>query len=115
MQQVPRRRSSAMPIRSRSVCAPLPTPRPRQAAPSFSSVAPAWERETPGRVQLQLRRVDINMVITTTFSRRFRLLLSGCVAGCVLGAVTAGGAQAQTVDVMVNGEPITDLDIEARI
>jgi len=55
------------------------------------------------------------MVITTTFSRRLQLLLAGCVAGCVLAAVTAGGAQAQTVAVMVNGEPITDLDIEARI
>jgi len=55
------------------------------------------------------------MVITTTFSRRLRLLLAGCVAGCILAAVTAGGAQAQTVAVMVNGEPITDLDIEARV
>jgi peptidyl-prolyl cis-trans isomerase SurA len=55
------------------------------------------------------------MVITTTFSRRLRLLLAGCVAGCMLAAVTAGGAQAQTVAVMVNGEPITDLDIEARV
>jgi peptidyl-prolyl cis-trans isomerase SurA len=55
------------------------------------------------------------MVITTTFSLRLRLLLAGCVAGCMLAAVTAGGAQAQTVAVMVNGEPITDLDIEARV
>jgi len=55
------------------------------------------------------------MVITTTFTRRLRLLLAGCVAGCALAAVTAGGAQAQTVAVMVNGEPITDLDIEARV
>ena len=55
------------------------------------------------------------MVITTTSSRRLRLLLAGCVAGCVLAAVTATGAHAQTVAVMVNGEPITDLDIEARV
>ena len=55
------------------------------------------------------------MIVTATFSRRFCALLAGCVAGCVLAAVTAGAARAQTVAVMVNGEPITDLDIEARV
>jgi peptidyl-prolyl cis-trans isomerase SurA len=55
------------------------------------------------------------MTITATFSRRLRLLLAACVAGALLAAATAGGAHAQTVAVMVNGEPITDLDIEARV
>jgi peptidyl-prolyl cis-trans isomerase SurA len=73
------------------------------------------EGETPGAVQLQLRRFDIDMVITTTFLRRLRLILAGCVAGCVLAAAAATGVHAQTVAVMVNGEPITDLDIEARV
>ena len=55
------------------------------------------------------------MIMTTTFWSRIRLLLAGCVAGCILAAMTAGEAHAQTVAVMVNGEPITDLDIEARM
>jgi peptidyl-prolyl cis-trans isomerase SurA len=54
------------------------------------------------------------MIMAATFSHRFRTLLVGCVAGCVFGTLLPGGAQAQTVAVMVSGEPVTDLDIEAR-
>lgn len=58
------------------------------------------------------------MIMTVTFSDRLRLLLTSCVAACALGIVLPGSvkpAQAQTVAVMVNGEPITDLDIEQRM
>jgi peptidyl-prolyl cis-trans isomerase SurA len=58
------------------------------------------------------------MIMTATFSHRFRLLVTSCVAACALGIVLPGSvkpAQAQTVAVMVNGEPITDLDIEQRM
>jgi peptidyl-prolyl cis-trans isomerase SurA len=53
------------------------------------------------------------MTMTTTFSHRLWTLLLGCVAALIL----IGGAPpsyAQTVAVMVNGEPITDYDIEQR-
>ena len=58
------------------------------------------------------------MIMTATFSSRLRLLLTSCVAACALAIVLPGSiepAQAQTVAVMVNGEPITDLDIEQRM
>ena len=58
------------------------------------------------------------MIMTATFSHRLRLLVTSCVAACALGIVLPGSVkptQAQTVAVMVNGEPITDLDIEQRM
>ena len=58
------------------------------------------------------------MIMTATFSHRLRLLVTSCIAACALGIVLPGSvrpAQAQTVAVMVNGEPITDLDIEQRM
>jgi peptidyl-prolyl cis-trans isomerase SurA len=58
------------------------------------------------------------MIMTATFSHRLRLLVTSCVAACALAIVLPGlvkPAQAQTVAVMVNGEPITDLDIEQRM
>ena len=58
------------------------------------------------------------MIMTATFSHRPRLLLTSCVAACALALVLPGSvkpAQAQTVAVMVNGEPITGLDIEQRM
>ena len=54
------------------------------------------------------------MTMTATFSHRVRVLLAGCVAGCIVAAVAPSHALAQTVAVMVNGQPITDLDIEQR-
>jgi peptidyl-prolyl cis-trans isomerase SurA len=51
--------------------------------------------------------------MTTAFSSRFLALARFCVAGCVL-AVCGPSAQAQTVCVMVNGEPITGYDIDQR-
>jgi peptidyl-prolyl cis-trans isomerase SurA len=53
------------------------------------------------------------MTMTTTLSHRLWILLLGCAASLIL----IGGASpshAQTVAVMVNGEPITDFDIEQR-
>jgi peptidyl-prolyl cis-trans isomerase SurA len=53
------------------------------------------------------------MIMTTTFSRQLSFLNLGCAAALVLmGCGTP--LQAQTVAVMVNGEPITNYDIEQR-
>jgi peptidyl-prolyl cis-trans isomerase SurA len=55
------------------------------------------------------------MIMTAIFSRQFRFLLAGCIALCAFAMlIPPSPAQAQTVVVMVNGEPITDLDIESR-
>jgi peptidyl-prolyl cis-trans isomerase SurA len=55
------------------------------------------------------------MIVAAPFSRRLRTLLVSCVAACALAIVWPGSpARAQTVAVMVNGEPITDLDIAQR-
>ena len=51
--------------------------------------------------------------MTTAFSSRFLTLARLCVAGCAL-AVCGSSVQAQTVCVMVNGEPITGFDIDQR-
>jgi peptidyl-prolyl cis-trans isomerase SurA len=53
------------------------------------------------------------MIMITTISLRLRVLLAGCVACAILSAVAAP-AHAQTVVVMVNGDPITEFDIEQR-
>jgi peptidyl-prolyl cis-trans isomerase SurA len=53
------------------------------------------------------------MVMTPTFSRRFSPLILGCAAALIL--IGCGSPlHAQTVAVMVNGEPITNFDIEQR-
>ena len=55
------------------------------------------------------------MIVAATFSHRLRTLLASCVAACAFGIVLPPSpARAQTVAVMVNGEPITDFDIEQR-
>ena len=51
--------------------------------------------------------------MTTTFSRHLRALVVGSVTAIVLAACITP-AHAQTVAVMVNGDPITDFDIEQR-
>ena len=51
--------------------------------------------------------------MTTKFSFRLRTLLVVCVATTFL-PVWVSAAHSQTVAVMVNGEPITDFDIEQR-
>ena len=53
------------------------------------------------------------MIIATTFSHRLSLLILGCAVGLVLLGC-ASPLRAQTVAVMVNGEPITQYDIEQR-
>src|SRR5689334_9613189 len=55
-----------------------------------------------------------DMTIAASFPRWTRVFLAGFLTACAI-AVVPGSAQAQTVVVMVNGEPITDLDIESRI
>jgi peptidyl-prolyl cis-trans isomerase SurA len=53
------------------------------------------------------------MIMTTTSSRHLSFLILACAAALVLmGCRTP--LQAQTVAVMVNGEPITNFDIEQR-
>jgi peptidyl-prolyl cis-trans isomerase SurA len=53
------------------------------------------------------------MIMTTTFSRGLRAMIVGSVAALVLPACVSP-LHAQTVVVMVNGDPITDFDIEQR-
>ena len=52
------------------------------------------------------------MIMSTTFSHRLLLLVVSCVVGAFLACATP--ARAQTVTVMVNGEPITEYDIDQR-
>jgi peptidyl-prolyl cis-trans isomerase SurA len=52
------------------------------------------------------------MMMTTEFRYRLLALAAASVAGLLL--IAAAPAYAQTVAVMVNGEPITDYDIEQR-
>jgi peptidyl-prolyl cis-trans isomerase SurA len=52
--------------------------------------------------------------MTTTFSHRLSSLILGCVASLVVMAC-AVPSHAQSVAVMVNGDPITNYDIEQRI
>jgi peptidyl-prolyl cis-trans isomerase SurA len=52
--------------------------------------------------------------MTTTFFHRLQALLVACAATIVL-PVCGSPSHAQTVEVMVNGEPITDFDIAQRI
>jgi peptidyl-prolyl cis-trans isomerase SurA len=53
------------------------------------------------------------MIMTTTFYHRFSPVILGCaVALFLMGCETP--SHAQTVAVMVNGEPITEYDIEQR-
>jgi peptidyl-prolyl cis-trans isomerase SurA len=54
-----------------------------------------------------------NMIIPTSFSHRLSPLILGCAAGLILLGC-ASPLRAQTVAVMVNGEPITNYDIEQR-
>jgi peptidyl-prolyl cis-trans isomerase SurA len=53
------------------------------------------------------------MIMTATFSRRLRALIVGSVTALVLPALVPS-LHAQTVVVMVTGDPITDYDIEQR-
>jgi peptidyl-prolyl cis-trans isomerase SurA len=53
------------------------------------------------------------MIMTATFSRRLRALIVGSVTAIVLPALMSS-LHAQTVVVMVTGDPITDYDIEQR-
>src|SRR5882757_9451642 len=53
------------------------------------------------------------MIMTTTFSQRLSPLILACAAALLL--ISCGSPlHAQTVVVMVNGEPITNYDIEQR-
>ena len=51
--------------------------------------------------------------MTTTFSHRLSLLILGCAAGLAF-MVCASPSRAQSVAIMVNGDPITTFDIEQR-
>jgi peptidyl-prolyl cis-trans isomerase SurA len=63
---------------------------------------------------VQFESVDIaNMIMTTTLSHRLSVLVLTCAAAVALMS-WASPSHAQTVAVMVNGEPITNYDIEQR-
>jgi peptidyl-prolyl cis-trans isomerase SurA len=69
---------------------------------------------TPRNAVRLVDTADMIMTTMTLFHRRLRSLTAGCAIAL---AVLAGGVsplQAQTVACMVNGEPITSLDIEQR-
>jgi peptidyl-prolyl cis-trans isomerase SurA len=53
------------------------------------------------------------MIMTTTFSHRLSSLILGCAVALILAGYVSP-LHAQTVAVMVNGEPITNYDIEQR-
>lgn len=53
------------------------------------------------------------MIMTTTFSHRLSSLILGCAAALILMGYVSP-LRAQTVAVMVNGEPITNYDIDQR-
>jgi peptidyl-prolyl cis-trans isomerase SurA len=55
------------------------------------------------------------MIMTAIFPHPLRAFIMGCIALLAGGMSGPAPAQAQTVVVMVNGEPITDFDIEQRI
>ena len=68
----------------------------------------------PGAARLQFESVDIaNMIMTTTFSHRLSPLILACAAA-LLSFGCGSPVHGQTVAVMVNGEPITNYDIEQR-
>jgi peptidyl-prolyl cis-trans isomerase SurA len=74
----------------------------------------AAEARIPGAPRIPFEQVDIaKMIMTTTFSHRLWPLILGCAAALIL---TGYGSplHAQTVAVMVNGEPITNYDIDQR-
>ncbi len=58
------------------------------------------------------------MIMTTTIAPRLRslllVLLAAPLFGCLACAILSAPAHAQTVVVMVNGDPITEYDIEQR-
>src|ERR1700738_4533366 len=54
-----------------------------------------------------------DMIMTSTFSHRLSRLIQGCAIALILMGC-GSPLHAQTVAVMVNGEPITNYDIEQR-
>src|ERR1700688_1497970 len=116
---LPRPRCSVTLICCRSACEPLPV-RPGQPAQPRVRVfnrtggRHAAEARIPGAPRIPFEQVDIaKMIMTTTFSHRLWPLILGCAAALIL---TSYGSplHAQTVAVMVNGEPITNYDIDQR-
>jgi peptidyl-prolyl cis-trans isomerase SurA len=61
----------------------------------------------------QDRLTSANMIMTTTFFDRLSALILGCATILILMGC-GSPLRAQTVAVMVNGEPITNYDIEQR-
>src|SRR6185312_34012 len=85
----------------------------RQRSDGRSVNRPTGRRGFLAARQLLLDRLTTKMIMTATFSHRLRTLLVVCIATLVV-PVCISSARAQTVVVMVNGEPITDYDIEQR-
>src|SRR6516162_2910572 len=119
MRRRPRRPCSAMPTCCRSGCGRLPTPRRQAPRPAWAASskpdAVAGRRVFQVAKQASIGPIDhiAKMIMITTISLRLRVLLAGCVA-CAILSVLAAPAHAQTVAVMVNGDPITEYDIEQR-
>src|SRR3954469_16590059 len=112
-----------MPTCSRSDFGRLPIPRPRQPGLGvFSSARQSptgapWVRkslvESRSAASIWIHCEQRSLVMTIAFPPRLQAL-----AICILAALVWGAgmmsAQAQSIVVMVNGDPITDYDIEQR-
>jgi peptidyl-prolyl cis-trans isomerase SurA len=68
---------------------------------------PAWLESSTGSTD------TAKTIMTAKLPHHFRILIISCAAAVLL-CLGASPLQAQTVSVMVNGEPITDYDIEQR-
>jgi peptidyl-prolyl cis-trans isomerase SurA len=82
-----------------------------------NSAGHASRRQTPGAMRLQSGSVDLANMTTSKFGRLSFERLSSLVLGCIAVLVLLGCGSplhAQSVAVMVNGEPITNYDIEQR-
>src|SRR5689334_22069303 len=96
-----------MPSRSSSGCERWPRQRGSNAAWAAS------RRPRPQRTA-HIGSVDIaDMIMMTAFSHRLLTRAAICIAAWTL-ILSAAPARAQSVCVMVNGEPITQYDIEQR-
>src|SRR5438876_4531416 len=115
MRRSPRRPCSATLTCCRSACGRLrrrPRVQPGPVAFSRNLASHRSGGHIPGTASIG--SVDMaKMIMITTFFRRLRALVVGSVAAPVLPACISP-LHAQTVAVMVNGDPITDFDIEQR-
>src|SRR6478735_4874099 len=107
------RRSSVTPSCCRSACVPLRTrPHRPPAAPSISN-RPCGRPNRAWRIEL-VEKPDMTMTTIKPGPRLIRSLIAGCALALAALTVSASPLRAQSVAVLVNGDPITNYDIEQR-